>query len=305
MNLEAARELKRRIRRISRRFALGISVLRAPHDYRVAILLANDHERELLASPVLQRAIRTAADEIDIEVTGIPRAASGTSIHSGRPEVLAIGASVGHHTGGVGSLGFFANRCSDGARGIVSCNHVIAMVDQGTHGDAIVAPSIVDRGGDVIATLDGNYPRLHAQPPADCAFAVIDNGIAFDAGSVAGGTLALHPAEITHEIEVAKIGRATRARTGVVAKIEVDDVWIRFGTMRVAFHDTIQIASSSTEPFAVHGDSGALVYTTSTFQPVGLLFAASYSGGPHGVGWAWAHPIRQVTSALGVDLVNA
>lgn len=228
------------------------------------------------------------------------------ALEDARP-VLRIGASIGHHHGGVGSLGFFARRRSDGRLGVVSCNHVIAMVDEGRDGDPIVSPSTLDGGAAVIAALDGGYPRLGAPggSPADCAFATLAEGVAYDAASVVGGTLGPALPNVITGLQVTTVGRATSGRPGIVEDIEVDDVWMRYGGIRIAFHGVIRIGSASPERFCHYGDSGALVYTADTLQPVGLLFATSAIGGPHNVGWTWVHPIAQVMDALQVDLVTA
>ena len=220
--------------------------------------------------------------------------------------VLKLGASVGHQAGGVGSLGFFARRRSDNALGFVSCNHVIAMIDRGNDGDAIVSPSIIDGGGNVIAALDGDYPRLGAAERviADCAFAVLREGAPYDASTVEGGSLVSEPATLAAGLRVSKAGKSTNARPGIVENLNVGDVYIRYGMFRAAFDDVIMIGSAGDESFCAYGDSGALVYTIDTFQPVGLIFATAYVGGPHNLGWTWVHPINRVLKALDVRFVN-
>src|SRR5438552_6986316 len=113
--------------------AIVISLTRMSCDYRVAIILTADNDRRFLDRPGIRRVIER--DEVDVEVAGVPIAASSSFAGNvNRERMLRIGASVGHAKGGVGSLGFFAARRSDGKRGFVSCNHVIAMVDEGRGG---------------------------------------------------------------------------------------------------------------------------------------------------------------------------
>lgn len=310
MDLAAARDLKRHIRErfVRPPFALGLSLTNAPGRYRVAILLHAQHDRRLLRTDTMRAILRSAGKEVDVEVLGAVRRSSGGG--GVRPEgaPLTIGASVGHYTGGDGSIGFFAEQHSTGRRGLVSCSHVIALVDEGVDGDGVISPSGVHGGRSPrnrVATLDGSYPRLAGpdRAPADCAFAFLADGIRYDPGSVDGGTLVITPAAVVERLEVTKRGCMTGTRTGVVVKIEVDNVPVQYGDVRAVFDDVIQIGSTSSARFAGQGDSGALVYTTQTFQPVGLLFAASDAGGPHNAGWAWAHPIARVTQALGVEMV--
>jgi hypothetical protein len=299
-DLGAARTLKQKILAAlgPSPFAVGIRLERAG-EYRVAVIVCEEAERRCVRNAI------GAWDDMDIEIAGVTRAASSTQGTEPTGTTLRIGASVGHRDGGVGSLGFFATRRVDGKRGFVSCNHVIAMVDEGQDGDAVVSPSTLDGGGKIVAALDGTYPRLAAKAPADCAFASLVGGVQHDPATLDGGTLALDPPPITHDLRVAKVGRVTGVRLGVVQMIEVDNVCVRYGMMRVAFDGVIQIGSVSGGKFCEYGDSGALVYTADTFQPIGLLFATSFIGGPHNAGWTWVHPIRHVTEALQVDLVNA
>lgn len=301
MDLAHARDLKERVRRSSqRRFAVGLGVGRAAGDFRVSIFVECAAE-----VGVASKVAASLGGEIDIEVVGSPRAATSLESSSLPSPTLKIGASVGHQTGGVGSLGFFAKRRSDGARGFVSCNHVIAMADQANDGDAVLSPSRIDGGASVVGTLDGSYPRLAERAPADCAFAVLDDRVAYDASSIEGGSMTTEHPFIHERLEVTKVGRVTGARPGIVAGIEVDDVWIRYGRIHTRFDSVILISSANGERFCSPGDSGALVYTTRTFQPAGLLFATSWMGGPHDSGWTWVHPLPHVEEALGVDLVIA
>ena len=309
MLLDDARRLKRRIRAAIAPlpFGLGIGLTADPRDVRLAVLLADEEDRRFLDCPEVRTAIGGFRRDVDIEVIGDVRPCGAARMEALRDSTLRIGASVGHHTGGVGSLGFFAARKSDGRRGFVSCNHVIAMADEGADGDAVVSPSTLDGAARTVGALDGTYPRLGASPPppADCAFATLVDGARYDAATLEGGTLALEAPRITRELVVTKAGRGTDARPGIVSKVEVDNVWVRYGPIRIGFEHVIQIGSASGRRFCDPGDSGALVYTAATFQPVGLLFATSLVGGPHNAGWTWAHPIRHVTDALRVELVNA
>jgi hypothetical protein len=311
MNLSTARQLKRHVLGClasspSPLPAVGISVMSTPGAYRVAILLRARDDRSALDTAPMRALLRSAAADIEIETIGEVVRSSGGGGLGRRDSPLVIGASVGHFTGGDGSLGFFGVDRSTGRRGLVSCNHAIALADRGADGDGVISPSISNGGrslATVVATLDGRYPRLGGErPQLDCAFAFLNDSVPYDASLVDGGRLAATPAPPGEELEVTKVGYVTGARNGVVTKIEVDNIPVRYGEVKAFFDNVIQIASTSPARFAARGDSGALVYTTRTFQPVGLLFAASDAGGPHNAGWAWVHPIADVTRALSVDI---
>lgn len=313
MNLAAARDLKQHIAEgvaqspMKLFVAVGISVTRRPGNYRVAILLRSHSDRRFLEDRRMRALLRSVGPDVDVEVMGEVLRSSGPGHQPEGEAALAIGASVGHFTGGDGSLGFFAAQRTSGRVGLVSCNHVIALADRGADGDGVISPSGSQGGrapGNRVATLDGGYPRLGGEGPklADCAFAFLDDGVRYDAARVAGGRLVGTPASVVEQTEVTKIGCVTDARSGVVTKIEVDNISVRYGEIKAFFNDVIQIGSTSAVRFAAQGDSGALVYTTRTFEPVGLLFAASDAGGPYNAGWAWAHPIGHVTEALDVRI---
>lgn len=312
MNLAAARDLKQHIAEgiaqspMKPFVAVGISVTSRPGNYRVAILLRSHSDRRFLEDRRMRALLRSAGHHVDVEVMGEVVRSSGPG-HQPEESTLAIGASVGHFTGGDGSLGFFAVERTTGRIGLVSCNHVIALADRGADGDGVISPS-GSNGGRAprsrVATLDGRYPRLGGEGPklADCAFAFLDDGVRYDAASVDGGRLVATPATVAEQTEVTKIGCMTGARNGVVIKIEVDNIPVRYGEIKTFFNNVIQIGSTSPARFAAQGDSGALVYTTRTFQPAGLLFAASDAGGPYNAGWAWAHPIGDVMQALDLEI---
>jgi hypothetical protein len=318
MNLDSARDLKQRIREVAARshdedarspFAIGIGLTSRPDDYTVAVLPASRPGMRFLDAPAMRRLIGEGGKELDIEMV-VPAAARPASggVAIPRQPVLMIGASVGHFSGGDGTLGFFAVRRRDKKCGFVSCNHVIAGGDRGVEGDDVLSPPPMDGGRrpkDCVATLDGTYPTLVAprRSVADCAFASLLEGVPFDPGSVGGGTLVATPAVIKKRIKVTKVGRRTPPRPGTVGRIEIDNFSVRYGSIKAYFDDVIEIESSTPARFAEGGDSGALVYTASTLQPVGLLFAVSAAGGRHNAGWSWAHPISRVTSALDVDIV--
>jgi hypothetical protein len=311
MQLASARALKEEISSefsavgLPLPFAVGITLTRVPRQYRFALLLSSVADRRHLEHPPLRRRLANAGCEIDIEVVGEAVAASGGGVTNHGS--LAIGVSIGHVKGGDGSVGFFARDRGSGRRGLVSCSHVLGLVDRGAGGDAIVSPSTLHGGlsADRIGTLDARYPRLGSGSPnlTDCAFAFLDDGVPHDSSTVDGGALRSTFAAAFERLEVTKIGAATGVRKGVIDKVEVDNLPVRYGNIKAFFDDVIQIGAATRLSFARRGDSGALVYTTRTLQPVGLIFATSIAGGPHDAGWTWAHPIERVMATLGVDLV--
>ena len=73
---------------------------------------------------------------------------------------------------------------------------------------------------------------------------------------------------------------------------------VSYGTAGTAvFQNQIIIQSLTATPFSAGGDSGSLIVTDETKQPVALLFAGSAT---HTI----ANPIQAVLAALGVSIVN-
>jgi len=314
MNLAAARELKQEIWHCARRsherppVSIGIRMTSNRTAYRVAVLLHTYRDRHVLETSCMRAHLRSARHAVDVEVLDEVFQLSGRASAVTETALLGLGASIGHFKGGDGSLGFFAVQRSTGRRGIVSCSHVIAFADGGVDGDAVIAPSASNGGRSPrnrIGSLDGRYPRLGdaGRKHADCAFAALDDHVPYDPARVDGGMLVARVASAVEHVDVTKIGCVSGARKGVVAAIELDNIPVRYGEIKAFFDDVIQIGATSASRFAAGGDSGALIYTTHTRQPVGLLFATSYSGGPFDAGWSWAHPIDHVLRALDVDVI--
>lgn len=310
MNLENTRELKRRLLGLAALefddedcpIAAGIGLTDTAHDYRLSVRLKRTSQRKFLEDSRISAFIEKLGSEIKVKVMGAFKTRKRAARKLTKPSTLTIGTSVGHESASGGTLGFFAERNSDKKRGIVSCNHVLALVDAGKGGDDIICPSVDDGGtkqNDAFADLDGSYPPLlnGGRKQVDSAFAVFQSTPAYEPAQLDGGDLVLDPAVIVERLEVSKIGAETRLTHGIVTDIEYDCLEIEYGEPLVYFDDVIVVESFSSQKFSDHRDSGALVYTTDTFQPVGLFFAGT------DLGEAYINPIGLVQSKLGVTLI--
>jgi hypothetical protein len=67
------------------------------------------------------------------------------------------------------------------------------------------------------------------------------------------------------------------------------------------FVDQIEIQSSESSLFSDHGDSGSLVFESSSLGIVGLLFSGGT--GTSGAQVTWANPFSAVKEALGIYTV--
>ena len=95
-------------------------------------------------------------------------------------------------------------------------------------------------------------------------------------------------------MSVMKNGRTTQATQGVITAIGVNNVSVNYRPRVAVFNNQIFIRGIGFSPFSQPGDSGSIIVTAQTRQPVGLLFA----GGPsHTV----ANALSDVIPALGIN----
>lgn len=201
-----------------------------------------------------------------------------------------------------GTLGSLVSR--GGEFYILSNNHVLDKSDQGAVGDPISQPGLADAhcGQDasiVVANMTQAVP-LNSKT-VDAAIAkIIPNqvdttGAILDLG---GPGQPLPPssqiATPTARQQVAKSGDATGVTCSSITSIDTP-VTVHYRTQceggddfSVTFPNQIVIAGSN---FSNSGDSGSLVVTSDTAQPVGLLYAGSPDT-------TVAHPIADVLAAL-------
>ncbi len=259
----------------------------------------------------------------DVVETGVFRAFDLGPRDRWRP-VIPPGVSVGHYRITAGTFGCLVQR--DGEPFILSNNHVLADVNQGQRGDAILQPGPADGGvsDDQIATLDDYVPIDFGSSPSECSVADLSvqllNYVAKALGSshqlqavkqtegvnYVDAALArpLSPDLVTDEIlyigaptglgavtlgtEVQKTGRTTGHTQGTITQIDAT-VRVNYNGPTALFSGQL-IAGAMSQP----GDSGSAVLDLEK-RVVGLLFAGSESS-------TLINPIADVFSALNVEL---
>lgn len=259
----------------------------------------------------------------DVVETGVFRAFDLGPRDRWRP-VVPPGVSVGHYRITAGTFGCLVQR--DGEPFILSNNHVLADVNQGQRGDAILQPGPADGGvsDDQIATLDDYVPIDFGSSPSECSVADLSvqllNYVAKALGSshqlqavkqtegvnYVDAALArpLSPDLVTDEIlyigapkglgavtlgaEVQKTGRTTGHTQGTISQIDAT-VRVNYNGPTALFSGQL-IAGAMSQP----GDSGSAVLDMEK-RVVGLLFAGSESS-------TLINPIADVFSALNVEL---
>lgn len=290
---------------------VAIGIRPGAGDRSTLLLLGTD--RRLARHPVVENALRLAKGEAEFIWTGANRRLSCWTPAQRRP--LSPGLSIGHKNVSAGTLGGFVD-IGGGRIGILSNNHVLADVNRGAAGDAVLQPARRDGGtlADMCGALHSFVP-LDGAPGAinmvDCAICAICDGIAPSWALLAELAGMAVPAPVGAAQEdpfvgdaLYKIGRTTGLTRGEVFAIEVDNYIVNMGTtMRpffCRFDNQIQVYSPDSD-FARPGDSGSLVIDDEGHVQ-GLLFAGSTSGGPNGHALATVNPIREVLSQLNARL---
>jgi hypothetical protein len=259
----------------------------------------------------------------DVVETGVLRAHQGPD-DRWRP-VVVPGVSMGHYDITTGTFGCLVRR--NGEVFILSNNHVLANINKGEPGDAILQPGPSDggRAEDRVATLAEFVPIDFGTSDAECGIVrtlgIILNRLAelvgsshrFEAVRQTPGVNRVdaalaHPlrpdlvssdilyigtpagaGEATLGMRVQKTGRTTGYTTGTVTQIDA--------TVRIDYDGPSAMLEGQliTTPMSQPGDSGSAVLDMGK-RVVGLLFAGSDAA-------TVLNPIDQVLDAFGVEVV--
>ena len=201
-----------------------------------------------------------------------------------------------------GTLGSLVTK--GGVLYILSNNHVLARSGSASLGEAISQPGLVDSGcsvpaSDSVAHLSQFIPL--GTHNVDAAIAATISGDVKTSGAIL--TVGVPSSTIATSrvgLHVAKAGRTTGltcASIGTVntnVKVEYQSGCGSGKKFTESYTNQLLINSSS---FSAGGDSGSLIVTANSAQPVGLLFAGSSTT-------TIANPARDVVNALGVTFVG-
>jgi hypothetical protein len=201
-----------------------------------------------------------------------------------------------------GTLGSLVTK--GGVQYILSNNHVLARTNSATIGEDISQPGLVDSGcsvpaADTVADLS-EFIQLGTNN-VDAAIAATRTGDVTTTGEIlAVGVPASSTASATVGRGVAKAGRTTGLTCASIGSVNTNvnvQYQARCGSGKkftIAYTNQVLINSSS---FSAGGDSGSLIVTSDTAQPVALLFAGSSTT-------TIGNPIGDVANALGVTFVG-
>lgn len=204
-----------------------------------------------------------------------------------------------------GTLGSLVTK--GGVDYILSNNHVLADTGTATVGDAISQPGLVDVGCNASLTQTvANFSQaiLLGTANVDAALAQIIFGEVDTTGAILeignpASTIAPDDSTAVGR-QVAKSGRTTGLTCASIASVNTNvKVQYQRGCgsgkkFTIAYANQVLINSSS---FSAGGDSGSLIVTADTVQPIALLFAGSSTT-------TIGNRISDVTSALGVNFVG-
>jgi hypothetical protein len=271
----------------------------APHSAPVSTSANYEDQTTEVVVTAVSQADATASDSALVVPTPIqqahfpPPVLLGTS--GGNALDLSTSGGTSYCCGG--TIGSLVSR--GGKLYILSNNHVLARSDLAAVGEDIIQPGLVDNNcraaGTVTAANLSQYFNLEDDPlpNADAALAEIVPGAVDSLGTIAqlGGTaFDGQPTDGTPNPgpgvaptigrPVAKSGAATGLTCGSILAIDASiNVEYQKGcntgsTYTCNFTDQIDIADPG---FSALGDSGSLIVTQDTADPVGLLFAGSAS----------------------------
>jgi len=215
------------------------------------------------------------------KVTGMFKAYTDPTARFERP--VPIGVSTGHPDITAGTIGC---RVKDDAGNVyaLSNNHVYANSNEASDGDNVLQPGPSDGGSDpedAIGTLYDYEPISFSENNimdaaiALCYSTTLDYSTVDDGYGTPSATT-ISSAEVGQIVQ--KYGRTTGLTQGEIAEINVTvDVCYQsrgpFKCVKLAhFVDQISITPGT---FSDGGDSGSLIVTDDSNNPVGLLFAGS------------------------------
>ena len=268
---------------------------------------------ELRPGMALPKTVATEAGEarIDVEEMPTPRIpplhshprSPATDLAEARLQVprrpAVGGSSVAHHRFPVGSVALGVIDLLTGAPCVLSCNHVLAQLDQALAGDLVLQPSFADGGGLPLSAIGHvlRWTDVRFGGPAnvvDAALAVCPPGIAISYVDGIGPIEAIAPG-VELGATVRKVGRATGLTSGRVFTVsgtfKANYAALGFGNTPALFVDQIGVDLP-----CGYGDSGSLL-VDSDDRAVGLLFAAS------DLHHAWFNPFHAVAAALAIGLM--
>lgn len=213
------------------------------------------------------------------------------------PRPVPCGVSISNiNLNGSGTLGCLVV-LNNGRLCLLSNNHVLANENAAKIGDAIIQPGNAEpfpAPDQVIGALEKFIPIQATGNLVDAAVAwtslklVAPNHVTYN--------MAPQPFAATLGMSVLKNGRTTQSTLGMVTDVGVN-ITVGYDPFPAGAEMRDQIAIRGVNgPFSKPGDSGSLIVTAASKQPVALLFAGSNDNSI-----TFGNVIANVMSALGIE----
>jgi hypothetical protein len=248
-------------------------------------------EKTLGASASSLSGIPSQVGDIPVDIEQVGEAIS--RVYNQRYQrPVNCGVSIGDRME-TGTLGCLVE-LNNGKLCLLSNNHVIANLNNANIGDAIIQAGSRDQGQDPqdrIAILEKFVPiNFSGQNTVDAAVA----WTRFGSVNPSHVTYTLNPTPVQPSLgmTVVKNGRTTQSTIGTITDININ-ITVSYRTGSAKFSGQIGIRGIGNSVFSKSGDSGSLIVTSNTKQPVALLFAGMN-------GLTLANPIASVMSALDI-----
>lgn len=263
-------------------FAVGIGQNGKEHTVEVRTQ-SSGRVRGFIQTMFTKILSRAAKQEVNVEHIGavkIPEMLEkgAEPWYQGLVRPLKCGASVGHYSITCGTTGAFV-KTADGGTYLLSNNHVLAAVDMGKSGDAILQPGPHDGGLKDEHTIGILDKAVKINPESknlvDCAIAYINPGMEYYPGAYEGiGKLKgiVSADEMTKTVH--KMGRTTGLTHGTVLTTDMDNVMVNMGRFTARFDAQVEITGRDGDLFCTGGDSGSLIIDDEN-RAAALLFAGS------------------------------
>jgi hypothetical protein len=213
------------------------------------------------------------------------------------PRPVPCGVSISNiHLNGSGTLGCLVV-LSNNKLCLLSNNHVLANENSANIGDPIIQPG----NAEPVPAPDQIIGQLENFVVIKATGNLVDAAVAWTSQKL------VSPAHVTYHVNpnplapslgmtVMKNGRTTQSTIGVITEVGVN-ISVGYDPFPAGAEMRDQIAIRGIGgPFSMPGDSGSLIVTAATKQPVALLFAGSGDNS-----MTFANPIGAVMSALNIS----
>lgn len=225
-------------------------------------------------------------------------------------EGLQSGRSIGDQYGHAGTLGCVV---TDGqSRYLLGSWHVMDYQNEGNGSPVYMpAPGQSDNPqgvGQIVAS-----PGITLGPASpyafDAAIASIADGIDIDPSLPGLGQINATPADLSGPPDqlpgVTFSGCATQGRSGVIEAVSEDVQVMYYGDSTAVGYLTQQIGivAEDGQPFSQESDSGSLIVTQTTCQPVGILVGGGTTSTQSDVPHTFASPIQVILNCYGISVV--